>query len=81
MTPRSVGTLCWRVGDLDAVGEGYALDDLRQPVLALRSLPGFAAAMTNMNSISRAVYRDAAPVGGWIGGRRWRIHSRSNSTY
>jgi hypothetical protein len=61
--------LCWRVGDLDAVGEGYALDDLRQLVFALRSLPGFAAAMTNVNSIGRAECCDAAPV---VRMDRWR---------
>jgi hypothetical protein len=48
--------LCWRVGDRDAVGEGYAPDDLRQLVFALRSLPDFVAAITNVNSISRTVY-------------------------
>ena len=61
--------MCWRVGDLDAVGEGYAVDDLRRLVFALRSLPGFAAAMTNVNSISRAVYCDVAPV---VRMDRWR---------
>jgi hypothetical protein len=70
--------LCWRVGDLDAVGEGHALDDLGQLVFILRSSPGFAAAMTNVNRISRAVYCDAAPL---VRMDRWRTHSRSNWTH
>jgi hypothetical protein len=61
--------LCRRVGDLDAVGEGDAVDDLRQLVFALRSLPGFAGAMINVNSISRAVYYDVVPV---VPMDRWR---------
>ena len=54
--------LCWRVDDLDAVPERDAFDDLGQLVLALQLVPSLAAAMTSLNTISRAVSCDSAPL-------------------
>jgi len=71
--------LCGRVSDLDAIGEGYAPDDLGQPVFVLRSSPGFVATTTNMNRIGRYDQRERHQPRGVLRRRtvvrmdRWRM--------
>ena len=52
VTAWSGGALCWRVDDLDAVGEGDALDDLGQLVFALQPSPAFRRARLGTPPIS-----------------------------
>ena len=53
--------LSWRAGDPDAVGQGDPLDDLGQLVVASQpARQGFAAVVTSLNTISRAVSCDRA---------------------
>ena len=54
--------LCWRFGDLDAVGEGDALDDFGQCCSPLSRLQVFTAAVTSLNTITLAVFWDGAPL-------------------
>ena len=49
-------------GDLDAVLEFDAGNDLWQLVFSLQSPPGFAAASTSLNTMSLAVFADRAPL-------------------
>ena len=66
--------LCWRFGDLDAVGEGDALDDFGQCCSPLSRLQVFTAAVTSLNTINQVRRPQVIPVLG--GGSRRRSAAR-----